>query len=89
MQVFGTIVVEGLLIAAIGAIAGLVLGHGILELARANFAQLRDLGFDPLALLPGEWGIVLAVLGIGFVAAIIPAIRVFRLDLADTLSRSS
>ena len=89
VQVLGTIVVEGLLIAAIGAIAGLVLGHGILALARANFAQLRDLGFDPLALLPGEWGIVLAVLGIGFVAAIIPAIRVFRLDLADTLSRSS
>ncbi|MEK7343602.1 MAG: ABC transporter permease [Pseudomonadota bacterium] len=89
VQVFGTIIVEGLLIAAIGAIAGLVLGHGVLGLARANFEQLRDFGFDPLTMLPGEWAIVVAVLGIGLVAALIPAIRVFRLNLADTLARSS
>ena len=72
-----------------GVIAGLVLGHGVLALTSAKFAQLRDFGFDPLAMLPGEWAIMLVVLGIGFAAALVPAIRVFRLNLSDTLSRSS
>lgn len=88
-QIFGTIMIEGLIIAAIGALAGLLLGHGILALARANFDQLKDFGFDPFTLLWGEGAIVLAVLGIGLVAAFIPALRVFRQGLAETLARSS
>lgn len=88
-QVFGTIITEGLVIAAIGALAGLLLGHGVLALARANFEQLRDFGFEPFVLMPGEGAILLAVLAIGLLAALVPAIRVFRLNLADTLARSS
>ncbi|MDR7154812.1 putative ABC transport system permease protein [Sphingobium xenophagum] len=88
-QVFGTIIAEGLLISAIGAIAGLLLGHGALALAHANFEQLRDFGFDPFVMLPGEGGILLAVLGIGLLATLIPALRVFCVNLAESLARSS
>ena len=88
-QIFGTIMAEGLVISAIGGLAGLLLGHGALALARKSFEQLRDFGFDPFTLLPGEAAILLAVLAIGLVASLIPALRVFRLDLADSLTRSS
>ncbi|BAK66088.1 putative ABC transporter permease protein [Sphingobium sp. SYK-6] len=88
-QVFGTILAEGLIIAAAGAMAGFVLGHAALALATRMLPQLGDFGFDPFALPPGEGSIVLAVLAIGLVAALIPGLRVFRTDLVRTLARTS
>jgi putative ABC transport system permease protein len=87
--VFGTILMEGLLTAAAGTIAGLLVGHGTLALATAKFAQLRDLGIEPWQVDPGEIWLVVSVLAIGVVAALIPAIRVFRTDLAHTLARAT
>jgi putative ABC transport system permease protein len=87
--VFGTILTEGLITAFAGVILGLLLGHGLMALAVRSFAQLDDLGFDPLSIHPGEWGIAAAVLGIGLIAAFIPALRVFRTDLAATLARAT
>jgi putative ABC transport system permease protein len=88
-QVFGTILAEGLIVAAMGAVAGWLLGHGALALASRTFGALRDLGFDPLAVQPGEALILLSVVGIGAMASLIPALRVFRTDLAQTLANAS
>lgn len=88
-RVFGTILAEGLIVAALGAAAGWLLGHGALALASRTFGALRDLGFDPLAVQPGEALILLTVLAIGAVASLIPALRVFRSDLARTLANAS
>jgi putative ABC transport system permease protein len=88
-RVFGTILAEGFMTAAAGAALGLLLGHALMALAVRSFAQLDDLGFDPLAIHPGSLGIVAGVLGIGLIAAFIPALRVFRTDLATTLARAS
>lgn len=87
--VFGTILAEGLIIAVAGVVLGLVIGHGAMALAVSSFAQLGDLGVDPFKFHQGEAGIAAAVLGIGFVAALIPALRVFRTDLAATLARAN
>ncbi len=87
--IFGTILAEGLITAAAGAILGLLLGHALMALAVRSFAQLGDLGFNPLAIHPGELAIAAAVLGIGLMAAFIPALRVFRTDLAVTLARAN
>ena len=88
MQVFGTILAEGLLIAAVGCVLGVIAGHGVLALAVASFDELRDIGIDAFAFDPGEVAIVLAVLGLGVLAALVPATRVFRKDLAETLARA-
>lgn len=89
LQVFGTILAEGLVIAAFGAVIGLLLGHAALAVAVLSFGQLGDLGVDPVKLHPGEALIVLAVLAIGILAALVPALRIFRSDLAQTLARAS
>ena len=88
LQVFGTILAEGLLIAAAGCVMGVAAGHGVLAIAVASFDELRDIGIDAFAFDPGELGIVLAVLGLGVLAALVPAMRVFRKDLAETLARA-
>ncbi len=89
ITVFGTVLAEGLIMTAAGIVLGLLLGHLAMALAVQNFAPLGDLGFDPLAIQPGEWGIAAAVLGIGLIASLVPALRVFRSDLATTLARAS
>lgn len=85
MAVFGTILLEGLITAAFGIVLGLLVGHGVAWLAVVNFRTLSDLGIDPWRFDPGEGALALAVLGIGALAAVVPAVRVFGTDLATTL----
>jgi putative ABC transport system permease protein len=86
--IFGQILLEGLLLAGAGALLGLALGHGVVALAAATFDQLRDMGLNAWTFLPAEAVIVAAALGIGALAALIPALRVFRVDVADTLAHA-
>jgi putative ABC transport system permease protein len=46
------------------------------------------MGLSALHFEPAELWIVLAALGIGVVAAMVPAIRVFNADIAETLAES-
>ncbi len=87
--VFGTILVEGLLIAAIGAVGGIALAHAAMAAASSAFPTISELGISALRFLPGEALILGAALTIGLVAAAIPAIRIFRVDLAETLAKYS
>ena len=86
--IFGTILLEGLLTAAAGALLGLITAHLALATARALFPTLAEIGLDPWLVHPGEVGILAAVLAIGAIAALIPALRIFRVDLAHTLARA-
>jgi len=87
--VFGTILAEGLLIAAIGAVGGIALAHAAMAAASSAFPTISELGISALRFLPGEAVILGAALTIGLVAAAIPAIRIFRVDLAETLAKYS
>ncbi len=86
--IFGTVIAEGLMTALAGGALGLLLGHGLLALAVRSFTALGDLGLMPWQAHAGE----LVILGggalIGLVAALFPALRVFRIDLAATLARA-
>lgn len=86
-RVFGTILAEGLATALIGGLLGLLLGHAALAAAIRGFSPLGELGLRPWDLHPGEAALLGAVIAIGLIAAFIPALRVFRTDLASTLAR--
>lgn len=86
--IVGQVVSEGLVLAAAGAALGLLLGHGVIAIAAASIPQLAQLGLDAAAVHPGEALIVGAALLIGVIAALIPALKVFRTDIADTLANA-
>ncbi len=88
-SIFGTILVEGLLTAALGAVLGVILGHGVIAAATATSPRLQELGLNAFAFHPAELAIIGAVLGIGILAALIPAIRLFRVDLTQILARAA
>ncbi len=87
-QVFGTVMLEGVLTALSGAVLGWVAAHGLIIAARAQYPTLAELGFTPWQPLPAELAVLAGVIGIGALAALIPAIGVYRLDPVRVLARS-
>ncbi|WP_324742568.1 ABC transporter permease [Tsuneonella sp. CC-YZS046] len=88
-RVFGTVIAEGLATALAGGVLGLLIGHLVLMGAVRGFAALGELGLRPWQPHPGELAILAVVTAIGFIAALVPALRVFRVDLTSTLARAN
>ena len=86
--IFGHIVLEGVLLAAAGALLGVMVGHAVVGAAAASFQQLSDMGLSPWRFEPAELWIALSAMAMGGLAALIPALKVFRVDIADTLAHT-
>jgi putative ABC transport system permease protein len=88
-QVFGTVVLEGVFTAFVGAVAGWFAAHLLIMAARTQFPTLAEIGLVPWQLIPAELALLLGVVGIGVIAALVPASRVYRLDPARVLARGT
>ncbi|MCU0334117.1 MAG: FtsX-like permease family protein, partial [Chitinophagaceae bacterium] len=79
---------EGLLIALAGTAFGLALsrlGLWLLQGQSASGFQLRLLPYW----LPAEWWLVLLTVGLGTLAALLPAIKAFGLNISKTLAHEA
>ena len=85
-RLFAHVLLEGLLMATFGLVLGLLLGHGAAELAGRAVEAEQGFRLTGLALAPGEGWLVLAALGVGVVAALIPAVQAYRTDIAEILA---
>lgn len=83
---FALIVLEGLLLALLGFIVGIFLSHGGMQLFAGAMQEAYRYTFSGLEFLREELYLFFGALGIGLVAAIIPAIRAARTDISETLS---
>lgn len=84
--VFATILIEGLVIAVLGSIAGLVFAHGLLAGAIALYPAVAEAGFTASRIYAEEMTIALAVIMIGLLASALPALRVYRSSLVPILN---
>jgi putative ABC transport system permease protein len=83
---FAQPLLEGLILAAGGALLGLLLGHGAALLLGRLLPAARDMGLTGLLWRPQELYLVALALGVGLLAALIPAIQAYRTDIAATLA---
>ena len=88
MNLFGLILVEGLLLAILGAIIGLVLSHGGMGVIAQSMKQAYGYSFSGMQFLTQEIFLILGALIIGVMAAILPAIQASQTDIADILTKS-
>lgn len=88
-QVFRTILVEGLVVAALGTLLGLLLGHGAAEALGLWLKQKNQMELTGFTWLPVEFGLLGLALLVGTLSALVPALRAYRADIADTLARAS
>jgi len=70
---------------SLGGLLGMALGHGGAALA-APFVEARaGVRFESVGLLAGEPLLLLALAGVGCLAGIVPAMRAYRVDVAESL----
>jgi putative ABC transport system permease protein len=86
-RVCGVLLLESLLLAAAGAVLGVALGHALLAAIGAWLPAAATLATGASRLLPGELGVVALALAAGILAALLPAWRAYRLDVAATLAK--
>ncbi len=81
------ILLEGVLLAVVGAVLGLLLGHGTAALAGSWLRQEHQIHLVGLTWVHEEiWLIVMAV-ALGAVAALLPALQAYRIDISKVLAR--
>ena len=83
----GLMLFEGLLLAALGAGLGLALGHALTEVLGMALKAAQQVTVTGWAWINAELWLVALALGVGVVAALVPAWRAYRTDIAGTLAR--
>ncbi len=86
-KLFVHVILEGLIITSLGAIFGLLIGHGMVELLGVLFEQSGQLGVTGKQFLKTELIIIAGSLIIGVIAALIPAIQSYRTDISKVLAQ--
>lgn len=87
-KIVGLVVLEGILLSVAGYILGLVLGHSGLALLSSMSEGAYGYGFEFMEFTQDELVLGASVLLVGFLAAIIPAIKAMRTPISETLARS-
>ncbi len=87
-KLFFMVVLEGIILAIVGFIIGIILSHVGMSIL-ANFMESSyRYSFSGAVFLKEEILLLLGALGIGILAAIIPAIQASNTDISDTLTDS-
>lgn len=82
---FSLIVLEGVLLALLGFVVGILLSHGGMQLFAGAMQEAYRYTFSGLVFLDKEWYLLLGALLIGLVAGILPALRAAGTDISETL----
>ncbi len=85
-QVAAVLLTESLLLALLGAILGLVLAHLAAAAIGWWLPQAAPLAAAARRFVPEEWLVIALALAAGIIAALGPAWRAYRLDVAATLA---
>ena len=85
-QVATVLLAESLFLAAAGAALGLTIAHVAAAAIGWWLPQAAPLSAAALHFLPEEWLVVAVALTAGIIAALWPAWRAYRLDVAATLA---
>ena len=78
---------EGALLALAGAVLGILLGHGLTELLGRMLKLAQQIEVTGWAWVDSELWLIALAFGVGIAAALLPAWRAYRTDIAGTLAR--
>ena len=87
-KLFLLIILEGLLLAILGYVIGMILSHGSMEALAGFMKESYRYSFSGTTFLKEEIYLLVGALAIGFIAAVIPAIQARNTDISETLSKA-
>lgn len=85
LKVFMLIIFEGVLLALVGTLLGILLGHGGIALFASAYHQENQV--SALVFLPEEFYLFGLAAVAGFISAFIPALQAYKMDIAKILAR--
>jgi len=85
-RLFGLLMAEGIVLVVAGALIGLLLGHGLTSTLGAWLESQQQYPVTGLEWRPEELWLLLVALGVGLIAALLPAWRAYRTDVSRTLA---
>jgi putative ABC transport system permease protein len=86
-RLFGLLIMEGMVLAALGALIGIALGHLLASALGAWLVTQQQYRVSGLQFLGEELWVLAIALAVGLLAAVIPAWRAYRTDVAGILAR--
>jgi len=84
-KLFSHIVLEGIMIALTGGLLGILLGHVAVEGIGYWMGETQH-AISGFIILPGELKMITLAAGIGIISSVVPAIKAYKTELAETLS---
>lgn len=84
--IFRIIIFQGMILAGVGAIAGIAAGHIALEVT-GKFQEASEAQLSGLHFIPNEGFIVLAAVFTGIIASVLPALQAYRTDISKVLAK--
>lgn len=85
-KLFFHVILEGIIITVLGGIVGLILGHGLMEGLAGLYEKSDDIGITGLIFVNQELYVLLIAVGVGLLAAMIPAVNAYRTDISKVLA---
>ena len=85
-RLMGLMLLEGCVLALAGGLAGIALGHLLTEALGAVLRQAQQAEVTGWMWSSSEWWLLAATLGVGVLAALIPAWLAYRSDVAPVLA---
>jgi putative ABC transport system permease protein len=86
-KLFGLLMTEGVVLALLGALVGLALGHALASALGAWLQAQQHYPVTGLEWRPEELWLIVVALGVGVIAALLPAWRAYRTDVSRTLAQ--
>lgn len=86
MQLFGMLLLEGLVLALLGFVLGVVLSRVGLWLFSSSVSSEYHYNLAAFGILPEEWLLLGVAVLIGLLAAALPALGVYRMNISRTLA---
>jgi putative ABC transport system permease protein len=86
IRLFFLVILEGIILAILGYIIGIGLSHFAMYLLETSLEESYQYDFSSRLFLTEEWYLLGGALALGFIAALIPAIRASQTDISTTLT---
>lgn len=86
-RLFLLVLLDGILVTGIGTCLGLLIGHAALELIGA-YQESSQARLSGMVIVPQELYLIVTGVITGALASIIPALQIYKVDIAETLTKA-